>query len=180
MAEAGDFAVRRRRLLVLLAVVATLAVALAGIRAYLSRAAEDRIRKGEIVDFQAMPAQSPTPRFLVCPRDFCSAPADAEAPVFDVPWETLRDRWSAIVALQPRLRLVAGDGEMTRISYVQHSWLFQLPDLVTIEFVPLGEHRSTFAVVSQSRYGFYDFGANSQRIHAWLRQLREAPAAPPG
>jgi len=163
--------VKRKTLGGLLAIAAVLLVALIGIRLFMGRDAEDRVAEGEVVEFAHLPAVEKPGRFLMCPKDYCSRMPDAEAPVFAMEWEQLRDRWSEAVAHQPRVKLVAGDGERRKIIYVQHSALLRLPDIVTIEFVELPEGRSSFAIESRPRYGWLDFGGNAARVRAWVGLL---------
>ena len=162
----------RRRpspLTLLLAGLACALLLFLALRTFMGREAEDRLDAGETIDFHALtPAPS---RFLMCPADFCNLRPNAESPVFEMGWQRLRDYWSETVAHQPRLKLVAGDGEMDKITYIQRGPLLLLPDLVTIEFVPLGPDRSTFAIASRSRYGHRDLRENRQRVEAWVGTL---------
>ncbi|HLZ68146.1 MAG TPA: DUF1499 domain-containing protein [Aliidongia sp.] len=149
-------------------VVAGLIVA----RIYLGREAEDRVAEGEIAEFGHLPAKAKPSRFLMCPPDYCSRAPDAVSPVFDMEWERLRDLWSETVAGQRRVKLVAGDGERRKITYIQHSALLRLPDIVTIEFVELPDGKSSFAIESRSRYGWLDFGGNAARVRDWVGLLQ--------
>ncbi|WP_189050337.1 DUF1499 domain-containing protein [Aliidongia dinghuensis] len=152
----------------MLAVAGLVLAGLIVIRIVMGRDAEDRVAEGELVDFNHLPAVEKQGRFLMCPKDFCSRAPDAEAPVFAMEWEQLRDLWSEAVARQPRVKLVAGDGERRKIVYVQHSPLLRLPDIVTIEFVPLPDGKSSFAIESRARFGWTDFGGNAERVRAWV------------
>ncbi len=148
--------------------MAILFAGLVVIRIVLGREAEDRVGSGEIVDFARLPATEKPGRFLMCPANYCSRAPDAASPVFAMEWERLRDLWSEAVARQPRVKLVAGDGERRKITYVQHSPLLRLPDVVTIEFVELPDGKSSFAVESRPRFGWLDFGANATRVRQWV------------
>src|SRR5699024_3485048 len=101
----------------------------------------------------------------------------AASPSFSMGWERLRDYWNEAIAMQPRLELVAAAAGGRKLTYVQRSFVFQFPDIVTVEFMPEGDGRSTLAVASQSRYGMSDFGVNAQRVEAWtgllLRMMRK-------
>ena len=111
-------------------------------------------------------------RYLMCPADYCNRPPNATSPVFDMEWERLRDLWSEAVARQRRVKLVAGDGERRKITYVQHSAVLRLPDIVTIEFVDLPDGKSSFAIESRPRYGWLDFGTNEARVRDWVGLLQ--------
>ncbi|HLY56421.1 MAG TPA: DUF1499 domain-containing protein [Stellaceae bacterium] len=162
----------RSRLLVCLvaALVAAMAVVFA-VRLSMGHLSQLEAREGEIADFSALAPQAAN-RFLMCPKNYCNVPPDAASPVFDLPWEALRDRWSEMVAGQRGVRLVAGDGDLGKITYIQRSLVLHLPDVITIQFVPLGDSRSTFALVSQSRYDVPDLGANRLRVEDWVRRLK--------
>jgi hypothetical protein len=150
-----------------------------GLRVYWGRDAEDRIDEADVVEFTALvPAATPN-RFLMCPPRLCNIPADAESPVFAIGWERLRTDWSEIVAHQPRVKLIGGDGELQKITYIAHSPVLNLPTIVTIEFFPVGEHGSSFAIESHSRYGMFDFGGNRAQALAWVGFLKKMakPAA---
>jgi uncharacterized protein (DUF1499 family) len=51
--------------------------------------------------------------------------------------------------------------------------VLRFPDVITVEFVPLGDDRSSLAVDSRSRYGRGDFGVNRGRVSKWLRLLQQ-------
>ncbi|HEV2673396.1 MAG TPA: DUF1499 domain-containing protein [Aliidongia sp.] len=147
-------------------------VGLVAIRIVMGRDAEDRVAEGEVAEFGHLSAKPKHSRFLMCPKDYCSRTPDAESPVFDMEWERLRDLWSETVARQHRVKLVAGDGDRRKITYVQHSVLLRLPAIVTIEFVDLPDGKSSFAIESRSRYGRLDFGANAARVRNWVGLLQ--------
>ena len=67
------------------------------------------------------------------------------APVFPLPWRALRDKWVQMIAGQPRIVPLGEALEGRRLSYIQHSLLFRFPDVVTVEFVPLGPDQSSLA-----------------------------------
>jgi hypothetical protein len=163
--------VKRKAFGGLLAVLGLVVVVLIGTRIVMGRESEDRVAAGEIAEFAHLP-QVRTSRWLMCPKDYCSRTPEAESPVFDMDWERLRDLWSEMVAGQPRVKLVAGDGERRKITYIQHSALFRFPQIVTIEFVELPGGKSSFAIESRSRYGAFDFGGNKARIVSWVGLLR--------
>ncbi len=163
---------KRKALGGLFAVIGLLAVGLIGTRIFMGREAEDRVAEGEIAEFGHLPAVAKPSRFLMCPKDYCSRSPDALSPVFDMEWERLRDFWSETVARQRRVKLIAGDGDRRKITYVQHSALLRLPDIVTIEFVELPDGKSSFAIESRSRFGWLDFGTNAARVRDWVGLLQ--------
>ena len=72
---------------------------------------------------------------------------------------------------------VSGDGELEKITYVQHTPVLRLPEIVTIQFFPVGEHGSSFAIESHSRYGPTDLGDNKQRVLSWVAMLQRVAEA---
>jgi uncharacterized protein (DUF1499 family) len=147
-----------------------------GLRLYLGRAAEMQLRADEIIDFQHRDGAGRSNVYAICPPAYCLPPADAESPVFALPWERLRERWLAAIAAEPRQLLVAEAAGGRRLAYIQRSRLLLFPDIVTVEFVPLGAARSSLAIDSRSRYGKGDFGVNRRRVERWIGLLRGAAA----
>jgi uncharacterized protein (DUF1499 family) len=86
----------------------------------------------------------------------------------------LRAAWRSTIAAEPRLIEVAQDAPHRRFVYVVHTAMLGFPDIVTVEFVALGAHRSSIALYSRSRYGRSDFGTNRRRVEDWLARLRRA------
>lgn len=159
-----------------LATVLAVAALGLGLRLYLGREAESRLRPGEAVAFDAPPRPAPN-AVLACPPGRCG-PDAAPSPVFDMPWERLRERWREVIALQPRIELVDADPARRHLVYVQRSALLRFPDIVTVEFVALDGGRSSLFVHSRSRYGRADFGVNRARVAAWLSLLRRMAGQP--
>jgi hypothetical protein len=166
-----------------------LAIGLAGfalgllLRIYMGREAEDHLRSDEVVRFEALRGPLPQNACLACPPDSCAGAAALRSPVFDMPWERVRDFWMEMIAAQrsvvraiadPAALSTQGDRDGRRLVFIQHSLVFRFPDIITVEFIPLGPNRSSFAVYSAARYGRYDFGKNRARVEAWLRLLGEA------
>jgi uncharacterized protein (DUF1499 family) len=155
-------------------VLGVLAVVFAGavaVRLWLGRAAELRVTPSEVVDFRHLAPVPGAPRYVMCPPEVCADAADAASPSFSMEWGRLRDYWNEAIAMQPRVELVAAEAGGRRLTYVQRSLVFHFPDIITVEFLPEGEGRSSLAIASQSRYGKSDFGVNAQRVEAWTGLL---------
>ncbi len=127
----------------------------------------------ESVDFAEFKLTDKPNQFLMCPPGFCDANPHADSPMFDVSVEQLRERWREVVAVQPRIELLAGDDEGQQFDYVQRSARFRFPDIITVRFISVSSSQSTLAIYSRSIYGKRDFGVNRERIDAWLKTLRE-------
>ena len=167
---------RARRWLrsILLWLLLAVAVAALGARFYFGRDAEDRLRAGEQADFAHLELPSRGNVYLMCPADplICNLKADEASPTFGVDPARLRDRWLEMAAAEPRVRQVGAEKDRLHLVYIQHSFFFRFPDIVTVEFLPTGSGRSTLALLSRSRYGESDFGVNAARVGAWVAKLK--------
>jgi uncharacterized protein (DUF1499 family) len=141
------------------------------LRAYMGQEAEDRLATDEAVSIAELPRPLARPGFLACPPSYCAA-ANMTSPVFDMPWDQLREYWKDMIAETPTVRVVA-EFEHRRAVYIEHSPILRFPDIVTVELVSLGPERSSIAVYSRSRYGAYDFAKNRKRVDRWLFLLQE-------
>ena len=162
-----------RTLTLLLVLLVAVLGGLLAIRLYMGREAEDRLDEVDVIDFADLAPAASTGRFLMCPEHVCNIPADAASPVFDMEWERLRGYWSEVVARQADVKLISGDGELEKITYVQHTPVLRLPEIVTIQFYPVGEHGASFAIESHSRYPLTDLGGNRQRVLVWVAMLEK-------
>lgn len=169
----------RRILTALLATGLAMAVLALALRIYMGREAEDRLAARETVSIAELRSPVPKPGYLACPPGYCSAAEAVASPVFEMPWDRLREYWIEIIADDRRMVRVAADFEVRRFVYIEHSPVFRFPDIVTVEFVRLGPNRSSIAVYSRSRYGEYDFAKNRKRVERWLFLLQKVarPAA---
>ncbi len=127
----------------------------------------------ESVDFAKLKLTDEPNQFLMCPPGFCAGDPHADSPVFDISVEQLRERWREVLAVQPRVELLAEDEEGQQFDYVQRSARFRFPDIITVRFISVSSPQSTLAIYSRSIYGKSDFGVNRERIDAWLKTLRE-------
>ena len=125
----------------------------------------------EAVDFEDLKLTDKPNQFLMCPPGICTGHADSL--VFDVSVDQLRERWREVVAVQPRVELLAENEDGQQFDYVQRSARFRFPDIITVRFISVPPSKSTLAIYSRSVYGKSDFGMNRKRIEAWLKNLRE-------
>ena len=137
---------------------------------YLGRPAESRLAPDEAVSIGDLSRPLARPSFLACPPGYCAA-ADMPSPIFNMPWDQLREYWKEIVEVAA-IRVVS-EFEHRRVVYIQRSPVFGFPDIVTVEFVALGPELSSLAVYSRSRYGGYDFAKNRKRVQRWLSLLQQ-------
>jgi Protein of unknown function (DUF1499) len=165
-------------LLVTLLVLVTLGL---GLRIYMGREAEDRLAPSDEIHIAELRSPLPKPSYLACPPDYCSVPEAMVSPIFDLPWERLYDYWTEVISGEKRIVTIATKADARQFAYVQHSPVFRFPDIITVEFVPLGPERSSIAIFSRSRYGKLDFQQNRKRVERWLFLLEKVtrPTAPP-
>ena len=132
------------------------------------------------VDFGNFTPTDRPNRYLLCPRGLCRAEPDAISPEFDVSVSRLLDWWLIMTEAQPRVKRLASETESQQYHFVQRSDLFGFPDIITVRFIALGKGHSTLAVYSRSIQGYYDFGANRERVDSWLEELPNwvTPLAP--
>lgn len=149
------------------------AVSVLGLRAYLGREAESHLAQDEVIDFSARGSAARSNVFAMCPPGYCTPPADMASPVFAIGWERLRDYWREMIAVQSDVEAIGWDARRRRVTYIQRSEIFRFPDIVTVEFVDLGDGTSSVAIDSRSRYGRRDMGANRRRVTAWVGMLRK-------
>ena len=157
------------KLFVTLLMVAGLGLAL---RLYMGRAAEDRLRSDERVAIRELRDPIPGNAFLACPPGYCQATA-APSPVIALPVERLVETWTRMLRDEPNIAIVADEPAQHRLVVIQHTPLLRFPDVITIEFVPLGADRSSVAIYSRARYGKGDFGTNRKRVLAWLSRIAQ-------
>lgn len=160
-------AVRRMMTAVVAAVLGLLVCGL-GLRIYMGREAEDYLGPNEVVRISELRSPLPKPSFLACPAGYCSTDAAITSPVFDQPWSRLLEYWKEVISAEKRLTSVAADSDSRRFVYIQRSPTFRFPDVITVEFLSLGPARSSIAIYSRSRYGYYDFDKNRKRVEKWL------------
>jgi hypothetical protein len=152
-----------------------LAVLLPGLalRIYMGSGAEDRLAPQETVSIPELRSPLPKTGFLACPSGYCSVTAAITSPVFDLPWDRLRDYWMEMMSGETRVVRAVADLGPRHYVYIQHSPIFRFPDIVTVDLVPLGPTRSSIALYSRSRYGEYDFRKNRKRVERWLFLLEK-------
>lgn len=163
-------------------IAAMLGVAVFGlaVRIYMGREAEDRLVPGEGAGIAELRSPLPQPSFLACPPGYCKAAEAIISPVFALPYDRLQKFWTEVLGGEPRIVSASADPAMRRFVYIQHSPTFRFPDVITVEFVPLGPDRSSLAIYSRSRYGEHDLGKNRKRVEKWLVLLERVaqPSAP--
>jgi uncharacterized protein (DUF1499 family) len=150
-----------------------------GLRLFMDRDAENRLRPGEAAALGEMRGKLPANGFLACPAGYCRIADAATSPAFAMGVDRLAEHWAHLIAREPRIAAVFAEPQERRFVLVQRSAALGFPDIITVEFVVLDAGRSSLAIYSRARYGRYDFGVNRRRVLAWLDRLQQlaSPAA---
>jgi len=163
-----------RRMFIGIIIAALIAFALgAGLRLYMERPAEDRLRPSEDIAIADLRGPLPQNGFLTCPSGYCAAEPEMASPEVPIDAARLAELWQELLRGESRVTMLSSDPEGRRFVLIQRSALFGFPDVITVEFVPLGSDRSSLAIYSRARYGKLDFGVNRKRIERWLSGLQE-------
>jgi Protein of unknown function (DUF1499) len=180
LARGGGVRVDRRIRTALLVIGLTVLLLGLALRIYMGSGAEDRLKPEEAVGISELRSPLPKNAFLACPPGYCAAAEAITSPVFDMAWDRLREYWMEMISGEKRIVRALADPGSRRYVYIQHSPVFRFPDIITVEFVPLGPDRSSLALYSRSRYGEYDFAKNRNRVERWLLLLEKVaqPATP--
>ena len=82
-----------------------LAIMLPGLalRIYMGSGAEDRLAAQEAVSIPELRSPLPKSGFLACPSGYCSAAEAITSPIFDLPWDRLRDYWIEMISGEARV-----------------------------------------------------------------------------
>lgn len=113
--------------------------------------------------------------WLAAPADHAVKP-DLIAPVFAVPAATLHAAVKTVV--QQTQGAVIDRETADGLHVVFTSAIFRFKDDVRVHVIPLSPQRSTLALYSASRVGYWDLGANRRRVEDWLTRLQIVLSAP--
>lgn len=113
--------------------------------------------------------------YILCSPKVCPKARAVQPREYDIPAEDLIARMDKVVLTQPRITVIDKFTKDTPLKkeYVQRSLIFQWPDVITIEAIPLEEKKSTLAIHSYSIYGAGDLGVNGNRVRSWVGLLED-------
>ena len=129
------------------------------------------------MDIRTLETRSTPHDALACPTGSCRVPADFESPDFAVAERDLMMKVQALIAKQPRTRLVAKDEALQQIIFVQRSRVFRFPDTIWIQPAAQGAETSII-IYSRSNYGYWDLGVNKRRVRKWLAKISAVIGTP--
>lgn len=109
--------------------------------------------------------------WLVAPADFVVKPDDV-APVFRVSVPVLHRTFKAIALRSDGVELV--EESANGIHIIATTRLMRFKDDIRALFIPATPYRSTLALYSASRVGYWDMGTNRRRVETWIAHLRNA------
>lgn len=141
----------------------------------------------ERIDFTTLEPRATPNSFLLCPQGLCQKrPFDRESPEYDIPAAQLAEILRRTIETTEGFRLdqrerptspqTASPDSTMQWDYIATTPHLKFPDLVTVRVLDAGEGRSTFAIYSRAVYGRKDFGANQNRVAAWIEAVEVAVA----
>jgi hypothetical protein len=139
------------------------------------------------IDFATLPPRAKANSFLLCPENLCAeSRPDRISPDYHVAVESLAAIVRKIVESTEGLRNddrarpeetgTASSGSELQWDYIVTTRHLRFPDLVTVRVLDLGNGKSSLAIFSRAVYGRRDFGANQNRIAAWMEAIEVAVA----
>jgi uncharacterized protein (DUF1499 family) len=109
--------------------------------------------------------------WLVAPADFVVKPDDV-APVFRVSVPALHGAFKAIALRSDGVEVV--EESANAIHIIATTRLMRFKDDIWALFIPVMPYRSTLAIYSASRIGYWDMGTNRRRVKTWIAYLQNA------
>jgi hypothetical protein len=107
---------------------------------------------------------------LAAPAGFRPVP-DITTHIYGVPVKVLYAAIYAVALGEKRTFLLKAYDRQMQADFVARSAVFGLPDVIMVQAMPNGPDSSSLIIWSWSVYHTYDFGANRERVIAWLDVL---------
>ena len=89
---------------------------------------------------------------------------------YDIDAKVVLQRLNVVALATPRTRLLAGDIEAGRITYITRTAIWGFPDYTTVTAKNLREG-SRLTLYGRLRFGIGDRGVNRARIKYWLQRM---------
>ncbi|GEM_PF-295490 len=110
-----------------------------------------------------------TPNFARLLPDSASRPS----PVYGLDIGKLIHEFDRAITSMSRVRRLTDSENGRLVSYEIRSKIMRYPDYLSVRFIELDQDRSTFAVLSRSRFGYGDGGVNRRRLRDLVRALKD-------
>ncbi len=111
---------------------------------------------------------------LVCPEGYCpNRTPDQISPTYALSASELRSKLSKALEPKPNVTRVDNNEDTTKLRYLTRTPLMHYPDTMSIDFIPLGDNKSTLAIHAKAQVGTSDLGNNLKRIRAWLEMVSQ-------
>ena len=124
------------------------------------------------INFKNLKLKKTNNQYLVIPRQSeIELTPNIFSPIFECKVGNLQSYWFEVVNKQDGIGEVRNDERNYKFKCIQYSKVFKFPDIVDVEFYKIDEDLSTLAIYSRSKYGYYDFKVNKNRINLWLNIL---------
>ena len=125
------------------------------------------------VDLKTVKLPKTPNAYLIAPKGYCSSVhAHDIAPIFDMSRDALWVRVLDVVNSMPRVVLHDQDKAQGYVDFTQRSLVFRFPDRIVINVLTGSTAKqSTIAVLSRSKYGRSDLGANKARVTRMLSAI---------
>lgn len=109
--------------------------------------------------------------YLACPQNYCNLQPHATTTFYPADVKQVLAGWQKMLTQQPRVKLISSHPDDYHYQYVQYSRIFKFPDYIDMLLIPLMQDKTSIAIYSRSKYGFYDFAVNKNRVNYWLHLL---------
>lgn len=123
--------------------------------------------------FESLKRPGSPNNWLIAPADFVIKP-EAVAPVFEAPVSVLRETFKSVVLRSEGTAVVVESADGMHVLVTTR--LMGFKDDIRVLFIPVGQDKSTIALYSASRVGYWDLGANRRRLEDWINQTQNALA----
>ena len=123
----------------------------------------------KLTNFKDLVLKNTRNQYLVLPKNFTSkSKPNLISPEFKCSVNDLQDVFLKFLNSQNRIRNIVHDKKNNKLSCIQFTKIFRFPDIIDIEFISINLEISSIAIYSRSKYGYYDFNVNKNRINLWL------------
>lgn len=111
---------------------------------------------------------------LICPQDMCrDEDRDQVAPIYSLSAEDLKSALMKSLEAEDSLTRVDDKADPLQVRYVHYTPFMRYPDTISVQFIPLGEAKSTLALYARAQVGYSDMGNNLKRLNRWLDRLKQ-------